>query len=118
MNKPYKYKLRPGYGSKELLIEFSNIEHPENFIKKLISILKNHEFEYNGTTDVWMNDEVLIHLKSSNGKLIISKDIYDFIFILGDHNQKDIEKIAGILMESDLFEKEIDDYLKYQISNK
>lgn len=118
MNKPYKYKLRPGYGSSELLIEFCNIEQPENFIKKLISILKNHEFQFKGTTDVWMNDEILIHLESSNGKVIISKDIYDFIFILGENNQKDIKKIDSILRQSDLFEKEIVDYSNYKTANK
>lgn len=105
MSKPFSYKLRPAYGSLELLIEFVIIKEPDNFIKELLEILTTNNFVLNGTTDVWMNDEIWIHLQSANGKITVTKDIYDFVFILGKDNQKDILNIDSVLLKSGLFEK-------------
>lgn len=68
-------------------------------------MLSEHGFLFDNITDVWVNDEVWIHLKSSNGKTTITKDIWDMIFILGDKNQTDIKKINQILIDSGEFEK-------------
>src|SRR5688572_21119870 len=114
MTKPYRYKLRPGYGSSQLLIEFIIIKEPDNFIKVLLEILTARGFLFNGTTDVWMNDEIWIHLQSSNGKIIVTKDVHGFVFILGENNQMDILRIGTILLKSGLFEKEETDYSKYK----
>lgn len=110
MTKSYTYKLRPGYGSSELLLEFVIIPEPVNFLKVLLNILTAKNFLLTGKTDVWMNDEIWIHLESGTGKITVTKDIYDFIFILGKDNQDDILRIDTILLESGLFKKEEADY--------
>lgn len=114
MSKPYSYLLRPGYRTSELLIEFVIIKEPKSFIQELINLLTVNDFLYNGSTDVWMNQEILIHLESSNGKVNVIRDFYDFVFILGENNQKDILRIDTILIKSGLFEKKKADYSKYK----
>tara|TARA_R110002012_G_scaffold6480_7_gene30056 strand:- start:140951 stop:141769 length:819 start_codon:yes stop_codon:yes gene_type:complete len=101
----YSYKLRPAYNSSEYLIEFIKIGDADRFIKKSLDLLSEHGFLFDNITDVWVNDEVWIHLKSIYGKTTITKDIWDMIFILGDKNQTDIKKINQILIDSGEFEK-------------
>ncbi|PHR46508.1 MAG: hypothetical protein COA32_10210 [Fluviicola sp.] len=104
-NLNYSYKLRPAYNSKEQLIEFVKIGNADSFMKKLISVLGKNGFSLDDISDVWMNDEIWIHLKSSSGKITITKDIWDMIFILGEKNQEDINRINQILIDSGQFEK-------------
>ncbi|EPR71293.1 hypothetical protein [Cyclobacterium qasimii] len=101
----YSYKLRPAYNSSEQLIEFVKIGDADRFIEKLLELLSKNGFSFDDMTDVWMNDEVWIHLKSINGKTTITKDIWDMIFILGEQNQIDIQKINQILIDSGEFKK-------------
>jgi len=113
VKKEFSYKLRPCYGSEELLIEFIRTGNAEDFIKVLEDLLSKYEFIFGGTSDIWMNDEIWIHISSPNGKAILTKDIYDFIFILGNDNQIDILRIDEILLSSGRFHKEevnFDDY--------
>ncbi len=105
MDKKFSYKLRPGYGSNELLIEFFKTGDTNIFISNLLSILKTNNFKIDGIQDFWQNDEALIDLTSANGKIIISKDIWDMVFIMAEDNQNDILKIDNILLESGLFQK-------------
>ena len=118
MNKKYAYKLRPGYNSSELLIEFTKTGNANDFIEQLISLLKKNNFVYKDTSDIWMNDEIWIHLNSDNGKITITKDIWDFVFILGEQNQNDIIIIDKILIESGNYEKENVDYSEYNLDKK
>ncbi len=101
----YSYKLRPAYNSDEQLIEFVKIGDADNFIKELLNLLAKNGFSFDDISDVWMNDEIWIHLKSSNGKITITKNIWDMIFILGEENQEDINRINQILVDSGEFEK-------------
>lgn len=101
----YSYKLRPAYNSSEKLIEFVKIGDVDRFLEKLLDLLSKNGFSFDNTTDVWMNDEIWIHLKSINGKTTITRDIWDMIFILGEQNQIDIEKINQILIASGEFKK-------------
>lgn len=115
VKKEFSYKLRPGYGSKELLIEFERIGQADDFIKTLLDSLSKDGFVFGDISDVWMNDEIWIHLKSKNGDVTLTRDIYDFVFILGEKNQQDILRIDEILLNSGKFHKEkvdFDDYKK------
>jgi hypothetical protein len=109
----YSYKLRPAYNSEEQLIEFVKTGDADRFIRELLELLANHRITIDGTSDVWMNDEIWIHLKSPNGTTTITKDIWDMIFILADDNQEDIKIINQILIDSGDFKKleiNIEDY--------
>lgn len=114
MIKPFSYKVRPGYGSDNLLIEFGRTGEIKPFILKLRELLEADGFIFGDTQDIWMNDEVWIELISSNGKSMITVDVWDFVFILADNNQEDIERIDKVLLKSNLFEKEEVDFSEYK----
>ena len=97
------YKLRPAYGSKELLIEFNLKSNIDELIQKLTELLEANGFKFDGIRDVWMNDEFWFHFSSENGGVILSKDIYDIVFITGENNQKDILRIDEILKKHDAY---------------
>lgn len=100
------YRLRPCYGSSELLIEF--IHGPENnsFFRELKNALQSLAIEITATEDLWMNDEVLLTLSSSAGTFTFSKDIWNFAFIMANDNQECILKIDALLSKHALFIKQ------------
>jgi hypothetical protein len=55
----FAYKLRPGYKSKELLIDFEIPKSSDELQKVIISILKENGFQFKNAHDIWMNDEYL-----------------------------------------------------------
>lgn len=106
MGKPYKYHLRPGYGSDKLLLEFLLASTDTEFEKDLFTALKEINPKADTIEDLWMNDEVLIHVSSDKGYFTLSKDIWDFAFIMAESNQPCIKLIDEMLNNSHLFEKE------------
>jgi len=106
MKKQYSYKLRPGYGSGDLLIEFGDFENADSLVQDVLTLLKANGFQFDDLQDVWMNNEVWLHLTSENGKVTITKDSWGLVFIMGEENQKDILKIDKILFGSGIFERE------------
>ena len=55
----YRYHLRPGYGSKELLIELLPKSADQVFLDELFGILDQLNAKVKDAQDLWMNDEVL-----------------------------------------------------------
>ncbi|MBB1287422.1 hypothetical protein HRH25_23815 [Flavisolibacter sp. BT320] len=106
MRKPYKYHLRPGYGSDELLLEFLLASTDTEFDKDLFAALKDINPKVDTVENLWMNDEVLLHVSSDKGTFTLSKDIWDFAFIMAENNQHCIKLIDEILTGHNLFEKE------------
>lgn len=107
------YKLRPGYGSNKLLIEFVHGPEKETFFGELTSALKELELKIKTADDLWMNDEILLTISSSMGTFTFSKDIWDFAFITAEDNQECILKIDTLLSQHPSFIKEevnFDDY--------
>ena len=115
--KKYRYKLRPGYNSDILLIEFANGAENESFFEDLKASLSEIDFHYEKIEDVWMNDEVHLHANSSAGPFLLTKDIWDMAFILADDNQDGLVRLDQILSESALFEKEKVDFGDYRKGN-
>ncbi len=111
----YTYKLRPGYGSSNLLIEFGIPEDADYFLFELMKLLSESGFKSNGKIDLWMNDEILIDMRSSNGNLTLSLNSWGMLFIMGNHNQKDILRIHKLLSIHPDFRKEEVDYSLYQL---
>ena len=110
----YSYKLRPGYESSELLLEFNCGKSADDLQNDLFTILKNANYQLTGSGDLWMNDEVLFFFNSKKGTVILSRDIWDFFFIMGEKNQTDILKIDHVLSENELFLKQEVDFSEYQ----
>ncbi len=115
MRPKHRYKVRPGYGTKNLLIEFNPVEDSEYFLFELMKMLSLFGFEQQGKIDLWMNDEILVTMRSMNGCITLSLDIYGIIFILATNNQTDILRIDGMLQSSKGFEKEEVDFTTYRM---
>lgn len=110
----YSYKLRPGYSSKELLLDFNANQLPDQLQQDLITILENNGFKLDGVSDLWVNDELQFKYKSNNGLVILSRDIWDFFFIIGENNQADILELDKLLLNNPLFKKLEVDFSRYK----
>lgn len=110
----YKYHLRPGYKSQNLLIEiFSGVEN-EYFMTDLLGSMASINPKIDEINDLWMNDEILMEVSSDIGLFSISKDIWDFAFITADDNQECIIKIDLLLDTNKHFQKVGVDFEKYK----
>lgn len=114
MGQLYKYRLRPGYGSDKLLLEFFLNDTDTEFDKILFITLKDINLKVDTVEDLLMNDEVLMHVSSDKGAFTISKDIWGFAFIMAENNQPCIDLLDGILSKSELFQKEEVDFENYK----
>ncbi|MES2238982.1 MAG: hypothetical protein V4497_01855 [Bacteroidota bacterium] len=101
----YKYKFRPNYGSKKLLIEFFDGVKNDNFITDLLNVISQLNPKIIETNDLWMNDEIQINIESEMGEFIVSKDIWGFVFLMAENNQECLSKINSILEIAKNFEK-------------
>jgi hypothetical protein len=111
----YSYKVRPEYGKENLLIEFVNGTENENFLQDLFGVLAPLNFKTLETMDAWMNDEVWLTISSSVGKFTLTKDIWDFVFILADEkNQSGLKAVEEHLATSGKFHKMDVDFSQYR----
>lgn len=105
MAKPYKYNLRSGYGSDKLLLEFVLDSSDSEFCKDLLETLEAINPKIDSIDDLWINDELLLNVSSDVGAFLISKDVWDFAFIMAENNQSCIKLIDEILSDNSLFQK-------------
>ena len=59
----YKYHLRPGYKSQNLLIEIFSGAENEDFFANFFDSIKGINPKVDKITDLWMNDEYLFEVK-------------------------------------------------------
>ena len=111
---PYKYHIRPAYGSSELLLQFNLNSSDTEFIKDLFNVLSSIEPKVNSLQELWMNGEILLHIHSTIGEFCLSRDIWDFAFLTAEENQPCIKAINEILDQSPLFIKEEVDFENYK----
>ena len=109
-----KFRLRPAYGSKELLIEFTSGPEKENFISTLGKALNSINVKIIGSKDLWVNDELLFEANSDLGTFSISIDTWSLAFITSKENQIVISEIDSILNENKYFEKEAVNFEDYK----
>lgn len=110
----YTYRFRPGYGSDKLLIEFVRDAGDAAFLTDLKAALSHIEMKVVTREDLWMNDEVLYGIDSSEGKFILSQSIWGCAFIMADENQQCIYRIDEILTENENFIREEVDFSEYE----
>ena len=99
----YKFKVRLGYKSSELLIDFTVDKPDDLFFGKLYGALKPLNVSNIDLTDLWINDEVIFHCNSDHGDFQITRDIYDLVFIMAPNNQLVIKEIGELLGEHESF---------------
>ncbi|GGF69653.1 hypothetical protein [Wenyingzhuangia marina] len=109
-----KFRLRPAYGSKELLIEFTSGPEKSNFISNLEKALYSINVKIIGSKDLWINDEMLLEANCDLGTFSISIDTWGLAFIMSEKNQKVITEIDFILNENQDYEKEAVDFENYK----
>ena len=112
-----KFKLRPAYRSKELLIEFTSGPEKHNFLSVLEAALSPIKAVITNSKDLWMNDEILYEVNSNLGIYQISMDNWGFAFIMSEDNQKLIREIDSILNENPAFEKEKVNFKEYELKS-
>jgi hypothetical protein len=61
-----------------------------------------------------MNDEFVLNVDTDENAFCISKDVWGFAFITADNNEKVIQRIDTILINSCLFQKTNVDYRVYK----
>lgn len=111
----YTYKLRPEYGENYLLLEFCKGTEEPTFLTTLLQVFTPLDFKLEAATDLWMNYEILLHISSQAGEFTLTKDIWDFVFILAGNNQNGITILDEYLLKSGQFEKikvNFDEYKK------
>ena len=87
-------------------MEFLLASTDNEFDKDLFAALRGINPKVDTVEDLWMNDEVLLHVSSDKGVFTLSKDIWDFAFIMAENNQPCIKLIDEVLNNNNLFEKE------------
>lgn len=110
----YQYYFRPGYQSKELLIEVFDGAENESFVSDFLNAISELNPKMIDILDFWMNDEVLITYDSDVGKFTLSKDIWSFAFIMAENNQSGLALINSVLEKGNLFEKVEVDFERYK----
>lgn len=108
----YTYKLRPAYGSTELLLEFNPTKNINQVVKNILEVFDQLGLKSKGAE--LLLDDQLINFSSDNGNITLNIDGWDNIFILGEDNQADILKIDRTLEHSDLFKKQKVDFTDYK----
>lgn len=114
MGKLYTYYLRPGYDSDKLLLEFILDSSDTEFGIDLLTALKDLNPKVDAAEDLWMNDEVLINISSDEGPFVVTKDVWNTVFLMAEKNQSCITLIDGILNNTGLFQKKDVDFENYR----
>lgn len=101
----FKYEFIPTFDKEtdDYMIRFSTAKNGDYLLGKLLMIIDRLGFDSDGTNE--MIDEIWINAKSANGRITITRDIWDFVFILAENNIADLEKIDAELNSSADFEK-------------
>nr|WP_199001590.1 hypothetical protein [Flavobacterium sp. ASV13] len=101
----YKYHLRPGYKSQNLLIEIFNGAENEDFFSDFFNTIIEINPKFEKVNELWMNDEYLFEITSDIGSFSISKDIWDLVFIMSEDHKECISKINLLLLKNQKFQK-------------
>lgn len=110
----YRYRVRPGYGSTELLIELLPKSADKAFDAELMKVLEQLNGKVTDTDELWMNDEVVLNFVSDVGPFEVSISSWDIVFIHAPNNQNAIVKIEEALQANAKFQQEIVDFEQYK----
>ena len=75
----------------DYMIRFSTAKNGDHLLGKILMVIDRLGFDSDGTNE--MIDEIWINAKSANGRITITRDIWDFVFIMAENNKTDLEKI-------------------------
>ena len=109
--KKHTYKVRPGYRSEKLLIEFGPDSSDKRFVSDLRSVLAENGLKRTRKQDLVLafNDTY----DSPCGPFDLYSDEWGFVSVGADENQDAIHCVDHILSESGRFRKEEVNYEDY-----
>ena len=101
----FMYEYMPTFdkSSDDFMIRFSFVKNVNHLVGKLMLLFDEIGLEADGTTEAI--DEVWINSKSDNGRVTITLDLWDMVFVLGQNNKTDLDKIEAELNRSADFER-------------
>jgi hypothetical protein len=106
----HSYKVRPGYGSEKLLIEFGPSSSDERFVADLKNVLSNQGFRSRGADHYVFGEATFFD--SPAGLFELDDDGWT-VFVHADDHQAVIDYLDQILQRSGLFTKEAVDSSAY-----
>ena len=109
----FTFAIRPGYKTKELLIEFRLGSGDDEMIVAMKEALAEINAELVEKLDLWQNDEIIYRMKSNCGDFDISSDSYGNFFILSPGNQAAIKKMGLVLASSPFFKELVVDHAPF-----
>ena len=107
----YRFRVRPGYGSDKLLVEFMSDSTDAPFVEALRSVFSANGVESERKVQSIFHHESFMH--SSAGPFVVVHDEWCQIWVHADDNQAAISFVDGILVASGRFEKEAVDFRQY-----
>ena len=110
--KKHTYKVRPGYGSDKLLIEFGADSSDERFVSDLRSVLAEHDLIPKSKEDLVF--KYRFTYDSPSGPFELDDDEWGSLWVHADDNQDAIHYVDRILGESGRFQKEEVNYEDYK----
>jgi len=107
-----RYRVRPGYGSKNLLVEFMSDSSDEAFLAVLRSV-----FSANGIKAKRKEDLLFLFrtvMDSPAGTFEVDHDEWSMVWVHADKSQNVIPYLDRILTASGQFQKEEVDFAQYE----
>lgn len=114
-----KFKTRPGYKSKELLIEFCGDHRSPTYpnVASLLAIALNAKLKRHPILDTvrvgLATDEFISLWEYSNGEYELDDDIWSYFILAPNNNAQIVGDIERVLLQSGLFVKEQVDFEPY-----
>jgi hypothetical protein len=109
----FTFAVRPGHGSKELLLEFRKGTGSDEMVAAMKEVLTKANVEVIRKRDLWENDEIIYYMDSDFGEFELSSNNYGCIFIMAPKNQAAIVKLGEAFDSVAPFEREEVDFAKY-----
>jgi hypothetical protein len=107
----YRYRVRPGYGSKKLLVEFMSDSSDEGFLAALRSVFSANGIRATGEEAQLFRFRTI--MDSPAGSFELDHDEWSMVWVHADENQNVIPYLDCILTASGQFQKEEVDFAQY-----
>ena len=108
----HTYRVRPGYGSSELLIEFGSTLADREFAQDLKTIFVQHGFRLRKRGHYVLG--LVYEYSSPVGRFEVTDDGWA-VFVTADKNQAAIQCLDGLLEASGWFTKQDVDFAEYAL---
>jgi len=111
-----KYRVRPGYGSSKLLVEFLSDSTDKQFLDDLRTVFSTNGVKAKQTENLVFLSRT--ELDSPAGRFTVDHDEWSMVWVFADNNQDAIHFVDRILSGSGKFRKVEVDFKEYAQQDK